>query len=156
MRMSSDLAREMESHRRRALALLPKHFVPAAGLFSHKAFLDEHGCRTVGTNPLYSAACLVGLASDGSPEASRVLEGIGDSCASSLARAGEACNDVALLGAVVWALALLDDERTPRLVERLAGLDPRTSTSMGAGLALAGLAAASCREPRMSERALRI
>jgi hypothetical protein len=145
----------MESHRRRALELLPHHFVPAAGLFSHKAFLDGHGCRNVGTNPLYSAACLVGLATDGSSEAHQVLTRIGGSCASMLARKVESCDDAALLGAVMWALALLDDERAPRLVDRLAGLDPRRSTSMGAGLALAGLAAAA-REPRVSERALSV
>jgi hypothetical protein len=154
--MTGDLAREMESHRRRALELLPQYFVPAAGLFSHKALLHEHGCRNVGTNPLYSAACLVGLATDASLEAHRVLSDIGDTCASTLAQTAEASDDLALLGAVVWALALLDDGRTPRLVERLAGLDERTSTSMGAGLALAGLAAASWREPRVSERALSI
>lgn len=154
--MNIDLAGAMESHRLRALKLMPQHFVADAGLFSHKAFLDGGTCRNIGTNALYSAACLIGLTSDGSTEADRLLGEIGGACAGGVLRLAESSEDPALLGAAMWALALLGDERTAHLVLRVSSLDPRRSTSMGVGLALAGLAAAARGAASIGERALSI
>jgi hypothetical protein len=135
----SSLAHEMASHRRRALQLLPEHYVPDAALFAHKAFRSERGCRTVGTNTLYTAACLIGLAADDSHEARGFLAEIVDRSTAALVCVAMTSEDPALLGATAWALALLEDQRAFDLVERIGRLNPRRATSMGAGLALAGL-----------------
>jgi len=147
-RMSS-LAHEMASHRRRALRLLPEHYVPDAALFAHKAFRSERGCRTVGTNTLYTAACLIGLAADGSPDARDFLAEIADRSTAVLVGVSMTSEDPALLGATAWALALLEDQRACDLVERIRRLNPRRATAMGAGLALAGLSHASVRLPHL-------
>jgi hypothetical protein len=147
-RMSS-LAHEMASHRRRALRLLPEQYVPDAALFAHKAFRSERGCRTVGTNTLYTAACLIGLAADGSPDARDFLAEIVDRSTAMLVGVSMTSEDPALLGATAWALALLEDQRACDLVERIRRLNPRRATAMGAGLALAGLSHASVRLPHL-------
>lgn len=150
----SSLAHEMASHRRRALRLLPEHYVPDAALFAHKAFRSERGCRTVGTNTLYTAACLIGLASDDSPDARDFLAEIVDRSTAVLVGVSMTSEEPALLGATAWALALLEDQRASDLVERIGRLNPRRATAMGAGLALAGLSHASMRLPHLRGAAL--
>jgi hypothetical protein len=152
----SYLTDEMASHRRRALQLLPEHYVADAALFAHKAFRQGCGCRTVGTNALYSAACLIGLATDDSPKARGFLAEIASPSTVALVLASMASKDPALLGATAWALALLEDPRAADLVDRIGRLNPRCATSMGAGLALAGLSNAYVRLRGVSGAALPI
>jgi hypothetical protein len=146
----SSLADEMAAHRQRALRLLPEHYVAHLGLFAHKAFRSECTCRTVGTNALYTAVCLVGLAADDAPAAQDFLAEIADRSTAALVSASTTSEDPALLGATAWAFALLEDPRAADLVERIGRLDPRCVTSMGAGLALVGLSNALVRLPRVS------
>lgn len=122
-----------------ALAGLEK-MQDTAGLFSHKSLLEPDGTFVNrGVDPLYTAACVVGLLSchearrpPHTHRAARALDAL-------LEREHE--RDPAVLGTTLWGCVLAGDERAPQVAQRLIGsLQPRRSSSMQLGLALTGLA----------------
>jgi hypothetical protein len=112
----------------------------ATGMFSHKSVVNPQGTIVNhGTNPLYTAACAVGLLScvdGGQPahahRAARALTAL-------LQRERE--RDPGVLGTTLWGCALAGHERAPEVARRLIGvLQPHRASSMELGLALTGLA----------------
>lgn len=109
------------------------------GLFSHKARVGLDGKLTNhGVNPLYTAACVIGLqsirAGRAEPYAGQTRQAL-----SALVRADE--NDPAVVGATLWGCVAAERAEAPRLAETLvAGAQPPRWSSMQLGLALAGLA----------------
>jgi hypothetical protein len=122
-----------------ALAGLEKMQDPS-GLFSHKSLIDPHGTFVNrGVDPLYTAACAVGLQSCGETRRSPHTRRAARALDALLERERE--HDPAVLGTTLWGCALAGDERAPLVADRLIGsLQPRRSSSMRLGLALTGLA----------------
>jgi hypothetical protein len=136
---AATLANELESLVPVALAGLEQMQDRPTGLFSHKAWLGPGGEFTNrGINPLYTAACAVGLSravgqrSPHAGQATRALDAV-------LERRDE--SDPAVLGAALWACVLTGRSDAPRVAERLiAATLPAQASSMQLGLALTGLA----------------
>jgi hypothetical protein len=122
-----------------ALAGLEKMQDPS-GLFSHKSLLMPHGTFVnQGVDPLYTAACAVGLQSCEEARRSPHTHRSARALDALLEREHE--RDPAVLGTALWGCALAGDDRAPLLARRLIGtLQPRRLSSMRLGLALTGLA----------------
>jgi hypothetical protein len=134
----STLAEELAALVPLALQGLSQMQDPESGLFSHKARVGPDGELTnQGVNPLYTAACAVGLLS--------VPEGRGHPYAGQADRALDALTRVeqdepAVLGTALWACVSAGSGQASRLAEALIDqARPRRWSSMQLGLALAGL-----------------
>lgn len=111
-----------------------------AGLFSHKSLVSPHGTIVNhGTNPLYTAACAVGLLSCHEGRQPARAHPAARALTALLRREDE--RDPSVLGTTLWGCALAGHERAPQVTRRLIGvLQPRWASSMQLGLALTGLA----------------
>jgi hypothetical protein len=132
-RMAADLADLADL----SLDVLPAMFDPGTGLFSHKTTVrdGEHVNRE--PNLLYSTVSLVGLLTQRRRPADDVVS-VGTAL-DGLHRAVEGGAAPAELANLTWACTLAGDARGERVLERLAGLDPRSCPSGELGQALYGL-----------------
>jgi len=139
MKLEGGALKAMDRLRAIALERLGEMWDEGKALFSHKARLEPGGVENIGSNPLYSAMCLVGLGRERSPQAMALLEHV-QTTYSTVAEAGRATRDVGLLGTAAWALALANHPEYESVVRALLStLRPRRATSMELGLVLAGL-----------------
>jgi hypothetical protein len=112
----------------------------ASGLFTHKSFLDSRGeFVTQGVNPLYTAACVVGLLSCQEGSRAPYAERAATALEALLQRTNE--SDPSVLGTTLWGCALSGHKAAPQVARRLISvLRTRQASSMQLGLALTGLA----------------
>lgn len=109
------------------------------GLFSHKAWVGPDGrLENRGVNPLYTAACIIGLRSCEDAGGARCTGQVTPALAGLLR---SPLTDVAVLGTALWACALAGHAEGGRLADAVIhGADPARLSSMQLGLAVAGLA----------------
>ena len=136
---SPTLADELTSLVPLALRGLSRMQDEATGLFAHKSLIRSNGGLTNrGLNPLYTAACVIGLLS--------VPEGRVEPYATQARRGLDALvrvehDDPSVLGSTLWGCVCAGHDEATRLAAALvAPTDPRRWSSMQLGLALAGLA----------------
>lgn len=136
-----------------ALKVLPEMFDARTGLFSHKTLVADGGYVNERPNVLYSTVSLVGLleqrrrAADSVMDLGRAMDGAHEAV-DRRGRPGELAN-------FVWASVLAEDTRGGGALERLAGADPRLSTSAELGQVLYGLVIGACAWEGQRDRALR-
>ena len=108
------------------------------GLFSHKALVGPDGKLTNhGINPLYTAACVIGLQS---VRAGRTEPYAGQTRKALSALVRVDANDPAVIGATLWGCVAAGRAEATRLADALvARARPLQWSSMQLGLALAGL-----------------
>jgi hypothetical protein len=133
--------------------LLPSMLDPS-GLFAHKALRRPQGIQAFGTNYLYSAMSVIGLAKDRSDTRSKVH--LGDTLDKLYALSvGESSQPTGVLAATSWALAAAHDPRSDSLARVMAHrLRVSTSSSMELGLVLSALAAVIDESPASREQSL--
>jgi hypothetical protein len=112
----------------------------AGGLFTHKSFLDSRGeFVTQGVNPLYTAACVVGLLSCDEGSRAPYAERAATALEALVHRTNE--SDQSVLGTMLWGCALSGHKAAPQVARRLISVvRARQASSMQLGLALTGLA----------------
>lgn len=140
-----------------ALAALAHMQDPETGLYAHKTFLSQtHGYVNVGSNPLYSAAVVVGLL------AAESVGTVGDVTASTgktldaLHALASTSSDPGTLAVLVWASTLADDRRCGHVMERMLGMtDPSTASSMELGLGLTAIGHAAKKCTNRTDRLMR-
>ena len=116
---------------------------PESGWFSHKARLGHDGeLMNQGANPLYTAACVIGLLSV--PEGrTEPYAGQADRALRALTRVEH--NEPAVLGTALWGCVSARCDQAPRLAAALIErAEPGHLSSMELGLALAGLSRWLC------------
>lgn len=134
----SSLAEELTSLVPLALHGLSRMQDEATGLFAHKSLVRSNGGLTNrGLNPLYTAACVIGLLSlrEGrvEPYATQAQRGL-----DALVRVEH--DDPAVLGSALWGCVCAGRTEAARLAAALIDrADPDRWSSMQLGLALAGL-----------------
>jgi len=134
-----------------ALSVLPSMFDERTGLFSHKTLAIDGGYTNGRANADYSAAALAGILSQRRAEPDRVVP---------VPRALDALHAVAavagsdaMLGNLLWASALADDERAGEVLIAAQALDARAVVTAALGQLLHGVVAAGDRFPRLADRA---
>jgi hypothetical protein len=136
--MLSQRNRERFEHLSRiARAEIPLLYDPDSALVARKIRLEDGERLLIGSDPFYSAVCLLGLLHDGSADAPAPGVTLGRALDALHAGLSEQ-NLPRLGGAVLWASATADDGRAVELLARISRSRFQMWSSMDLGLLLTG------------------